>query len=1346
MDERARYWAVLGLCSTSFTTISGFEGALAQSNSLVNVCAGLGVTLPQLTGLNPITSSFSILGLNSALSGIVGGVNQGVVAPLSNVTLRVGVLDANGNLVSVASPGGCNVSASSLTLDTSKGLSLGGGRITGLGSLAGSASSAAEVSAIALGDASTTAVGSTDAIAIGSRASVSGISAAAIGLHAQSSATDAIALGTDANASAGAGLSLGARSAVSVASGVALGSGAISNRLGLAGASEAFSGITVASTNGSVSIGAPGVERQITNVAGGTQATDAVNVRQLSAVGSNLAASLGGGARFDAATGLFTAPSFTIQGSPQSTVGGALSALDLRLSANTTSVATTSSDLQQLQSQVAALPNLVQQDGASRTLSIGRTTDGGLVSIAGTAGDRRLTGVGAGTSLNDAVNLGQLRVAATTVAGSLGGGAGFDPTTGAYQGPTYTVAGTSYGSVDRAIGALNALSVQYVPDASGAATTVIDFSRGGTLGLVSLRSVAPGSLTAGSTDAVNGGQLYSTNQQLATNTLSISALQNSFSTSGIGLIGQDPLTRTITVGAASNGAALDISGTAGNRRIAGVAAGVSATDAVNVGQLSAALTNATGSQAAVAVSNQAGSVIPSAAGTDAVALGYGASATASRSVAIGSGSMATQADTVSVGAVGSERRIVNVAGGTVAAGSTDAVNGGQLAATDQQVASVTGTLADLRSSIDEGTIGLVQQNTATHSLTIGATTNGAVLDVSGLTGNRRVTGVAAGSTGSDAVNLDQLNAALAAGVGGLASTLPLAASNQAALAAPGAVGNDALAIGYGASATASRSVAVGNGSVADQADTVSVGQVGAERRIVNVAAGLLSSGSTEAVNGSQLLGTASQLAGALGGGARFDAQNGAFTGPTYTIRGSAYTDVGHALGAVDAALAQNASNISAVSQQLASLQVGPSNTTLLQQSIGGASVNIGSQTGGGVVNVSGTDGPRTISGVAAGTAAGDAVNVGQLNATAQTFDAKLQDFPVRANNTRGAARPVASGKDAYASGYGAAAVGTASVAIGSVSNATGLSTTAIGQQSSASADRSTAVGSNSIARGADSVAFGEQSQATASAATAIGTASQASWAGATAIGYGAMATADPTTAVGYMTVASGNEASAFGGFASATADNSTALGRSASAGGTGATAVGMNASAQGTDSIAVGRAAQATHDNAVAIGAGAATSRVNQVALGTASQTYTLSGLPSAQSTASQSGPTGFVTTDASGNLAASGYGPVQMAQMDGRITTLQSGFAALGNFSLKARNEARQGIAMAMALSTAPLPSAPGKLSYVLNSGTFRGAVAGGGAVAYRLDTNAPLAVTAGVAGSGGGNVGMRFGIAGEL
>jgi hypothetical protein len=52
-------------------------------------------------------------------------------------------------------------------------------------------------------------------------------------------------------------------------------------------------------------------------------------------------------------------------------------------------------------------------------------------------------------------------------------------------------------------------------------------------------------------------------------------------------------------------------------------------------------------------------------------------------------------------------------------------------------------------------------------------------------------------------------------------------------------GVSSTALGQGATASADNSVAIGQGSVADQANTVSFGSPGAERRLVNVAAGVI---------------------------------------------------------------------------------------------------------------------------------------------------------------------------------------------------------------------------------------------------------------------------------------------------------------------------------------------------------------------------------------------------------------------------------------------------------------------------------------------------------------------------
>ena len=221
-----------------------------------------------------------------------------------------------------------------------------------------------------------------------------------------------------------------------------------------------------------------------------------------------------------------------------------------------------------------------------------------------------------------------------------------------------------------------------------------------------------------------------------------------------------------------------------------------------------------------------------------------------------------------------------------------------------------------------------------------------------------------------------------------------------------------------------------------------------------------------------------------------------------------------------------------------------------------------------------------------------------------------------------------------------------------------------------------------------------------------------------------------------------------------------AAGYGASAGGASATALGTQANAAGDGSIAIGRSASATQANAIAIGPGARTTRANQVAIGNGSNTYTFGGIGSAQSAAAQSGETRFVTSDAAGNLATSGYGPSTIAGLgsrldsaegrlggvEARVGTLESRTNALSQYSTETRREARQGVATALAMPTASMPSAPGRTSWVLNSATYRGEWAGGAALSHRLPTAVPLAINVGYAYGGDGSHGVRAGLGGEF
>ncbi|WP_229359052.1 YadA-like family protein [Halomonas salipaludis] len=101
---------------------------------------------------------------------------------------------------------------------------------------------------------------------------------------AQAEGDESVAMGPESVAAGDHSVAAGDGARAESEGGVALGAGSVAQREGMDGQEEAFSGESVASTQGAVSVGSEGSERQITNVAGGTEATDAVNVRQLESV------------------------------------------------------------------------------------------------------------------------------------------------------------------------------------------------------------------------------------------------------------------------------------------------------------------------------------------------------------------------------------------------------------------------------------------------------------------------------------------------------------------------------------------------------------------------------------------------------------------------------------------------------------------------------------------------------------------------------------------------------------------------------------------------------------------------------------------------------------------------------------------------------------------------------------------------------------------------------------------------------------------------------------------------------------------------------------------------------
>jgi autotransporter adhesin len=289
-----------------------------------------------------------------------------------------------------------------------------------------------------------------------------------------------------------------------------------------------------------------------------------------------------------------------------------------------------------------------------------------------------------------------------------------------------------------------------------------------------------------------------------------------------------------------------------------VAAGqlsATSTDAVNGSQLFAL-----GTEINTAVNGggikyfHANSTLPdsSATGANSVAIGPNAVASLDNSVALGNGATTTGAsdisgnaalgithnagavaagsgNVVSVGSVGNERQIQNVAAGAVNVTSTDAVNGSQLFSVTTNVNAIGSSTA---SAIGGG---------ATYTPGGGISAPNYTLNGSATTYSDVVSGIQALANG---------------------------AAGPVQYSTPGTPSNSLNLVGTG--------------------DPVTLG---------NLAAGEISSTSHQAVNGSQLYGTANSVANALGGGAGVNS-SGQVTAPTYNVGGTNYNDVGSALGAV----------------------------------------------------------------------------------------------------------------------------------------------------------------------------------------------------------------------------------------------------------------------------------------------------------------------------------------------------------------------------------------------------------------------------------------------------------------
>ncbi|HDS3009598.1 TPA: YadA-like family protein [Escherichia coli] len=645
----------------------------------------------------------------------------------------------------------------------------------GFGSLAD------KVNTIALGNGSQALAD--NAIAIGQGNKADGVDAIALGNGSQSRGLNTIALGTASNATGDKSLALGSNSSANGINSVALGADSI------------------ADLDNTVSVGNSSLKRKIVNVKNGaikSDSYDAINGSQLYAISDSVAKRLGGGAAVDVDDGTVTAPTYNLKNGSKNNVGAALAVLD---------------------------ENTLQWDQTKGKYSAAHGTSSPTASV--------ITDVADGTisaSSKDAVNGSQLKATNDDVEANT---ANIATNTSNIATNTANIATntTNITNLTDSVGDLqtDALLWNETKKAFSAAHGQDTTSK--------ITNVKDADLTADSTDAVNGSQLKTTNDAVATNTTNIANNTSNIATNTTNI---SNLTETVTnLGEDAlkwdkdNGVFTAAHGNNTASKITNILDGtVTATssDAINGSQLydlSSNIATYFGGNASVNTDGVFTGPTYKIGETNYYNVGDALAAiNSSFSTSLGDALLwdATAGKfSAKHGTNGDASVITDVADGEISDSSSDAVNGSQLHGVSSYVVDALGGGAEVNA---DGTI-----TAPTYTI-----------------------------ANADYDNVgDALNA--------IDTTL-----DDALLWDADAGENGAFSAAHGKDKTASV--------------------------ITNVANGAISAASSDAINGSQLYTTNKYIADALGGDAEVNA-DGTITAPTYTIANAEYNNVGDALDALD---------------------------------------------------------------------------------------------------------------------------------------------------------------------------------------------------------------------------------------------------------------------------------------------------------------------------------------------------------------------------------------------------------------------------------------------------------------
>ena len=470
-------------------------------------------------------------------------------------------------------------------------------------------------------------------LAIGQASEASKAGSVAMGYNSQSNGTGAVALGQDSFVSGNDSAALGNGARTSGNNSVALGAGSL------------------AAADNVISVGNNTDQRKIVFVDKGIinkTSTDAVNGSQIFALSQSVANRLGGNASVNPADGTVNAPTYTISSGTYNNVGDALDAVNSTI--NTTNTAVT--DLKD---------DSLLWDGTAFSAKHGTSTTNKITNVmAGSLSD----------TSTDAVNGSQLKTTNDNVATNT---------------TNITNLTNDVADINTTITGLEDDALQWNGTAFSA--------KHGTNTTSKITNVMAGSLSDTSTDAVNGSQLKTTNDNVATNTTNITNLTNDVADINTTITGleDDSLQWNGTAFSAKHG-------TSTTNKIINVAAGTlssSSTDAVNGGQLyglSSSIANYLGGNASVDSSGVFTGPTYNIGGNDYDNVGEALAAIDSSVVASLGDALVWDAKTGTFTAShgGSASKITNVAAGSISKDSADAVNGGQLYDVSNSISDILG--------------------------------------------------------------------------------------------------------------------------------------------------------------------------------------------------------------------------------------------------------------------------------------------------------------------------------------------------------------------------------------------------------------------------------------------------------------------------------------------------------------------------------------------------------------------------------------------------------------------------------------------------------------------------------